>query len=415
MSKKIIKNARSEAFGIFKDPETDWTFRRILERMGEQAAEIGECLAVARKIKEGELESWMKEWKMMGERLEKTAQRAVANQHLVSGREAYLRASTYYAAAEYGTDPLHPEFHPLWKKSVTCFLQAAALMDPPVQIVQVPFEWKLLPGYFWRPDDRDTLRPTLIAAGGNDSSLEEVFLTCAPAAIRRGYNFFTFEHPGHRGAVHLYPDCIKRPDYETAYKAAIDLLEGLPGVNDQLAITGFSFGGYIACRVAAHEKRIRAVIPNSPILDSYAVTMAFWSGLITKIPMNLLAKLTEMKLKKKPVLHALKHYNDWAGGLYPTNLTPEEKAEAGFALLRSMVVDAMKIDVPALGMVSEGDGPVLLDQAQQFLNQISSRDKQLYYFTLDKDGSDDHCQLDNRSKSNQVMLDWLDEVFQYGK
>ena len=40
------------------------------------------------------------------------------------------------------------------------------LCDPPVQIVEVPFEGTKLPGYFWRPDESDTKRPTLFVAGG---------------------------------------------------------------------------------------------------------------------------------------------------------------------------------------------------------------------------------------------------------
>jgi hypothetical protein len=32
---------------------------------------------------------------------------------------------------------------------------------------------------------------------------------------------------------------------------------------------------------------------------------------------------------------------------------------------------------------------------------------------MDKDGSDDHCQLDNRSRGAQVMFDFLDDVFNY--
>lgn len=410
--KRMVSMARSEAFGVFRDAETDWTFRRILERMGEGAAEIGECLSVACKISETDSDSWRIEWTTIAEKLEKTAEASLKTGSDISARECYLRASTYYAAAEYGTDPVHPEFHKLWRKSVHCFLEAAALFNPPVELIKVPYEEKLLPGYFWRPDNTDKKRPTLIAAGGNDSSLEEVFLTCGPAAVRRGYNFFAFEHPGHRGAVHLYKDCTKIPNYEAPYANAIDVLKSLPGVNEKIALTGFSFGGYIACRVAAHEPRIKAVIPNSPIIDSYAVTMAFWSGLITKIPMSLLARIMEKKLKRKPVIRALKHYNDWAGGLYPTELSPEEKAEAGFSLLKQMKVDASKITVPVLAMISDGDGPVLMEQTQQFLANISSVTKDMYHFTLEKDGCDDHCQLDNRAKGNQIMFDWLDKIFQ---
>ena len=50
--KKVINAARSKAFGLFKNPEADWFFRRILEPMAVGGAEIGECLSVARNIKE---------------------------------------------------------------------------------------------------------------------------------------------------------------------------------------------------------------------------------------------------------------------------------------------------------------------------------------------------------------------------
>ena len=70
MSKNKTTTARSEAFGLFKDTETDWTFRRTLEFMNEKAAEIGECLYVARSIDETNGESWIKEWFDLAQRVE---------------------------------------------------------------------------------------------------------------------------------------------------------------------------------------------------------------------------------------------------------------------------------------------------------------------------------------------------------
>ena len=269
MAKNQKATARSAAFGIFKDFETDWVFRRTLEYMNEKAAEIGECLFVARTIDESDSESWHTEWAALADRVRVFADQSLEAGHTISAREGYMRASNYYRTAEYGISPTHPRFQLLWEKSVACFQKGAALFTPPVQFVKVHFEDKSLPGYFWRPREDNQTRPTLIAAGGNDSALEEIFWIVGLAAVRRGYNFFTFEHPGHRGAMHLYNDCIKRPDYEVPYKAAIDLVETLPGVDERLAMTGYSFGGYVASRVAAYDKRLQAVIPNSPILDLY--------------------------------------------------------------------------------------------------------------------------------------------------
>jgi len=286
--------------------------------------------------------------------------------------------------------------------------------------VNVHFEDKTLPGYFWRPQDDDHSRPTLIAAGGNDSALEEIFWFVRPAAVRRGYNFFTFEHPGHRGALHLYNNCIKRHDYEVPYKAAIDLLETLPGVDERLALTGYSFGGYVSSRVAAYEKRIQAVAPNSPMVDAYEVTVAFWDvdkvlKFFNLIPDSLIKWAYDKSMSKSPLKLALKQYTDWSAGLFPNNMTPAEKFEAGINFQKPFTIrDRLdQFTCPTLAMVSEGDGEVLLKQAREMIEKIPASNKKLHYFTLAKDGSDDHCQLDNRVRGNQVMFDWLDELFDY--
>ena len=44
-------------------------------------------------------------------------------------------------------------------------------------------------------DDKSS-RPTLIAHGGFDSTLEELYTFAAASALERGYNCLTFEGPG---------------------------------------------------------------------------------------------------------------------------------------------------------------------------------------------------------------------------
>jgi esterase/lipase len=418
MSNLKLGIARSPySFGIFKDSETDWFFKRTLEHMIEKAAEIGECLYVARRIDETDGESWIREWSDMAERVAKAGEDSLTKGHTVSAREAFARASNYYRAAEYGTPPSHPRFYELWEKSRNCFHKACPLYTPPIQIVGVPFEGNLLPGYYWRPDHADVKRPTLITVGGNDSSGEEVVFAGGPATVRRGYNFFTFEFPGHRGAVHLYPDCVKRPDYEVPFKAAIDYVETLPGVDKRIALTGLSFGGYVSARVAVYEPRVKAVIPNSPLIDGYRVSQAAWRPLLKRIPRFLLKRLLEWRLRKKPLLKAFFEYSLWSSG-YGMSLddwlNPEiQEKIAEVQKQYTIVNDLDKITCPALAMVSIDEGEELVRQAKEFYEGISSEIKKLHIFTLDTDGSNDHCQLDNRSRGNQVLFDWLDDIFDY--
>jgi pimeloyl-ACP methyl ester carboxylesterase len=421
MANKRTATARSEAFGLFKDKEMDWAFRRTLEFMIEKAAEIGECLYVARRIDETDGESWINEWSRLADRVEALGDESRDSGHLISARECYMRASNYYRTAEYGTSPTHPRFQEIWEKSVDCFHKSAELFSPPIQCIDVHFEDKSLPGYFWRPKEDSRTRPTLIAAGGNDSSLEEVVWWVGMAAVRRGYNFFAFDHPGHRGAVHRYNNCIKRPDYENPYKAAIDLLETQPGVDQRLAMTGYSFGGYVTCRVAAYEKRLQAIAPNSPVIDLLEASMAFGGdfsrllNLINLIPVSLLKWLSDLQLRNHPVLQAFKQYTDWTSGFYPTELTPAEKLEAYLNFLKPFTVkDHLDhIHCATIALVSVGDGEVLINQAKELVEKIPSPQKRLHLFTMETDGSDDHCQLDNRSRGAQVMFDFFDEVFNY--
>jgi hypothetical protein len=96
-------------------------------------------------------------------------------------------------------------------------------------------------------------------------------------------------------------------------------------------------------------------------------------------------------------------------------MTPAEKFEVSINFQKPFTIRHRldQFTCPTLAMVSEGDGEVLLKQAEEMIEKIPAQEKHLHYFTLAKDGSDDHCQLDNRVRGNQVMFDWLDELFDY--
>jgi len=398
-----------KSIGVFKDPETDWAFNRTLEFMAEKAAEIGECLYAARRIDERDGDSWINGWASLGERVEALGDESLKGGHVVSAREAYLRACNYWRAAEYACTPSHPRFTETWRRSVDAFRKACPLFKPEVQVVHVPFKGKMLSGYYMRSDDSET-KPTMFAAGGNDSSLEEITIAAGFSAIRRGYNFFTFEFPGHRGAVHLYPDCVKRSDYSAPFGAAFDLLEGLQGVDDRIALAGYSYGGYVVSQVAAREPRVKALVPDSPLMDIPGLQRSSpFSKAFKAIPAGLLDKAVEMKLRSAPVLKGLIYYTIWTWGC------PNFKEWIDWGpKLESVITDEVQmIRCPTLALVSEHEGDYMVDQAKDFIDRIGSVNKRLHVFTQERDGSHDHCQLDNLSRGQQVMYDWLDDVFDH--
>lgn len=406
--RKIGAGRASKGLGVFRDHETDWVFKRTLTYMGEKAAEIGDCLYAVRNIDEKDPESWIETWAQLGARVECQAQESLNLSDQIGAREGFLRASNYYRTAEYGCTPSHPRFHELWEKSVVAFRHACPLFEPPVEAVEIPFEGHHLPGYFWQPDNTGKPRPTLIAVGGNDSSGEEIFLSTGPGAVRRGYNYFTFEYPGHRGAVHLNRDCVKRPDYEIPFAAALDFLQQLPGVDKRIALAGFSFGGYVVSRVAIHEPRIKSLITDSAIIDLPSlVTDGFFAPLIKGVPRGLLDRIIAIRLKRAPMVRALLEYSVWSWGF--SSFSEELDSEAFNAcVIRD---DLHLITCPTFALVGEDEGEALIRQTQDFYKWIGSQEKEMRILSMSEDGSEDHCQLDNIARAQQVMFPWLDRVF----
>jgi hypothetical protein len=61
---------------------------------GEGGA-FGELYSTARRVVDGDVESWTVEWSSTAERVEAIAHHCLEGGHLVSAREAFLRASLY--------------------------------------------------------------------------------------------------------------------------------------------------------------------------------------------------------------------------------------------------------------------------------------------------------------------------------
>jgi pimeloyl-ACP methyl ester carboxylesterase len=370
--------------GLLKNHEADWMLQRTLAYMNVNAAEIGEVRTIAQRIDERDPDSWPTAWSDMAAIVEAHGQKALADGDLVSARQALLRASNYFRAAEYGCVPSHPRFHELWERSVTAFRNAAVLHDPPIEPIEVPF----------------------------DDTIEEDVLIIGPAAVARGYSVFTFSYPGHRNAVHTDASQVKRPDYEVPFAAALDVLQTLPGVDERIALMGFSGGGYVAPRVAMHDERIVAVIANNPMIDYARVAAALLGPMVRRVPKRLLEWTIGRKLTRDPLMRAYMEYGLWTAGYPETSLygwLTDPEAQAHWARF-TIADDLHRITCPALSLVGAGEGEEMLTQTREYHQGIASTRKQMHVFTLEEDGSYDHCMLDNHSRMQQVTFAWLDDV-----
>ena len=86
----------------FKARAESYSFQlaRRLAYTTARAADIGECIAVAKKIVDGDTTSWYTEWLFMANRIQILAQDFEKEGHLISAGETFMRAANYYLAAK---------------------------------------------------------------------------------------------------------------------------------------------------------------------------------------------------------------------------------------------------------------------------------------------------------------------------
>ncbi|MGQ9722276.1 MAG: alpha/beta hydrolase family protein [Candidatus Jordarchaeum sp.] len=388
----------------FKSPEMNFQFIRALTQH-HGGAEFGECFYAAENTKDGDPESWVKAWTEIASLVEARGEESLAKRHSLSARENFLRASNYYRAAEFYAQWETAQHQELWEKSQSCFRRAIPLFDPPIEILEIPFDDKILPGYFLPADSKGGKRPTLLVMGGYDSTGEELYFIIGAEANRRGYHALIFEGPGQRGVLHSYPDMIFRSDYEVPVESVVDYALTRPEIDGKsLALIGFSFGGYLAPRAVAFEKRIRALIANAPIVNFRRLVLGALPFSIEEFSPLDINNLIQTAAKQNPMFRAtVENFLKPMGASTPWEF---------FEKISNYTIERLEdnITCPTLSLISIGEGEEAVAQARQFHEKLSCL-KTLRIFT-EKEGAHGHCQVNNRSLMYQVVFDWLDQVLE---
>jgi hypothetical protein len=204
---------------------------------------VGESYSTARRIKDKDIESWTVEWTATADRIEGIAAKCLSGGHIVSAREAFLRASVYWRTGFFYLETKDPRQFEMYQRHRSCFRQAAKLFDPQIEPVSIPYEnGKTLPGYFMRAAADGVPRPTVMILGGGDSTCEEMYdFGGGAAAVRRGYNALLWEGPGQVGAFAADKTLTYRPDYEVPTRYAVDYVLSRTDVDrKRLALAGNS-------------------------------------------------------------------------------------------------------------------------------------------------------------------------------
>ena len=245
-----------------------------------------------------------------------------------------------------------------YRTAVDCFHQFVALTDVKIEIVEVPFEGKSLPGYFVHAQNAKSARtPCVVFFDGLDVTKEIQYVAGVPDLIKRGISVLVMDGPGTGEAIR-FRGLVLRHDYEKAGSACIDFLEKRADVDPKkIGIVAISLGGYYAPRCASLEPRFAACVAWGAIWDYHAV----WKRRI--------------EAQFKASLSVPGHHIMWILGA--------DTLDEALQRLEPFRLDGVvqKMRCPFLVVHGEDDEQIPLADAQALYDACGSQDKTLRVFT----------------------------------
>lgn len=366
-------------------------------------ADIGEVITTAQRITPGDPESWYREWRALADRIAAVADACDAGGHEVSASSAYLRASNYYRTAEFylRDDPRDdPRVRDVSGRAIETFRSAPEIRRR-WRRVQIPYEAVHLDGYYLNLTG-EVPGPTLLAHGGFDSTVEEMYFAVGEAARRYGWNCLIFEGPG-QGAALRHNRLPFRHDWEAVVTPVVDFAAELPGVDpERIALLGMSMGGYLAPRAAAFEHRIAACIAYDGVFDmALAMPKSEAAKHDSKVWAAELDTMIRYRAQAPTALRWLISNALWVFGAATGKELLDEVVKYGLADV------AQLIECPTL--VCEAERDMFFDGQPAMLYEALRCPKTLLQFTS-AEGAGEHCQEGALTLFHQRLFDWLDDT-----
>ena len=369
----------------FADPNMDLFFLGALGWGPTGGLSVGEAFHIASHIEDGNPDTWTQAFERQGEVLAAQAERWAGQGVMRAAGETRLKAFACYRSAWQFVLP-GAYFSALFRKGQELFDQAMQELGLPTTRFEVAYSGGKLPGHFFPANDQAA--PTILIIGGADTCHEDRFLSQGRYYLERGYAVALVDLPG-QGLVaeqNLYWEAeIERP-----IGAVIDTLVARFGVNTQkLAMLGMSLGGYFACRAAAEEPRLAAIVATPALSrpEELFLAAAGATKKETHTPSDAAHRNMQVLLWKAGVDNLTALADKW----------------------QSATAAPAKVNVPFLTVVGGQEGVVWKQQSIEWHNAIPSANKRLTMLDAET-GADAHCQGNNPLRLVQEVDAWLREV-----
>ena len=176
---------------------------------------------------------------------------------------AYVRAWRLYSFGKWPV-PLTPGKKAAYAKDIEAFLAHGRLMDPPIEVVHIPFEGTEIIAYLRLPKNAKGPVPVVLVISGLDSRKEELSENFGQI-IPYGIGFIAVDSPG-TGQAPIKASVTA----ERMFSPVIDYVLTRPEVDKtRIAADGQSFGAYWATKLSIAERaRLRGVVLQTPPVDA---------------------------------------------------------------------------------------------------------------------------------------------------
>lgn len=366
--------------------QLDFQINRILT-YGKEAADKKEILENAKTIEN--FNQWFAYWLRLGKQYENTHQS--------------LRAAYAYRLAEFFLKEDHPQKNEMYLLSIKNFYLAFEKMKINYEIHNISYMDTEMHSLIFRSENE---KGVLLVCGGYDSFIEE-FVPALFEFINRGYTIILFEGNGQGKTLKNGLTFI--PNWEKPTSCVLDYY----GVQ-ACTMVGISWGGYLAVRAAAYEKRIKAVAAYDVLENGFLCMTNVFPGIL-KIVVRWAIHNRKKKLANK-LLEKLRTRSllaDWVmmQGMYITG--KETPYDFYRELLKHQLPQEVcnKLDCDILLLAGDEDHYIPKDQLCKLKSKIHCAKSLTTRVFTKVEGGEQHCQVGNHKLAVFEILDWLQNIY----
>jgi pimeloyl-ACP methyl ester carboxylesterase len=228
--------------------------------IGLDAADVRDALA---SVKTRNKDEWAAAFMGVADRYMAEAKKLEASDREKANAD-YIRAWRLYSFGRWPI-PASPGKQRSYEKALEAFRAHAGFLDPPLEIVRIPFEGTEITGYLRVPKNANDPVPLVIAVNGLDSRKEDLSESFA-AILPFGIGFLAVDGPGTGESPIKVSENADR-----MLSRVIDYVQTRPEVDKhRLAVHGVSWGAYWATKLAIVERsRLKGASAQSPPVDEF--------------------------------------------------------------------------------------------------------------------------------------------------